>query len=72
MNSMRRFDVSVPEVAFVAVTRGMAGAGLGLLLAGRLPRRVRRNLGWTLLTIGLLTTLPIAFTVFRRRNAAPD
>jgi hypothetical protein len=30
---MRTFDVSFPELMFVAATRGMAGAGLGLLLA---------------------------------------
>ena len=72
MNKMRTFDVSLPEVAFVAATRGMAGAGIGLLLADHLPRRIRRDAGWTLLAIGLLTTLPIAFTVFKRRHAAPD
>ena len=63
---MRRFDVSVPELAFVAATRGMAGAGIGLLASGLLNPEARKAVGWTLVAIGLLTTLPIAATVFGR------
>ena len=60
--------VSVPELAFVAATRGMAGAGLALLLSDYLKSDQRRAAGWTLLGIGLLTTIPIAATVFGRRR----
>ncbi len=63
---MRTFDVSIPELAFVAATRGMAGAGLALLLSDYLKSDQRRAAGWTLLGIGLLTTIPIAATVFGR------
>jgi hypothetical protein len=68
---MRTFDVSIPELAFVAATRGMAGAGIGLLLAEHLRYDQRKTVGWTLLTIGLLTTVPIAATVFGRRQSLP-
>ena len=63
---MRTFEASVPEAAFVAVTRGMAGAGVGLLVAGLVSPDVRRAIGWTLLAIGAITTLPIAATLISR------
>lgn len=61
---MRRFEASVPETAFVAVTRGMAGAGIGLLVSEFIPRDIRRGVGWSLLAIGALTTIPIAIALF--------
>ena len=65
---MKNFSVTVPEVAFVAATRGMAGVGIGLLVAEHLKVDQRRAVGWTLLTLGLLTTLPIAATLFGRTH----
>ena len=65
---MRTIDVSIPEVAFVAATRVMAGAGIGLLLADHLEAEKRKTVGWTLLAIGALTTIPIALSVFARRR----
>jgi hypothetical protein len=65
---VKTFDVSLPELAFVAGTRGMVGAGIGLLLADHLKPDTRRAVGWTLLAIGALTTVPIALTVFGRRS----
>jgi hypothetical protein len=70
---MKSYLVTVPEVALVAATRGMAGAGLGLLVAGFLRPDTRRTLGWTLLTIGALTTIPIAMALFgKRETKAPN
>ncbi|HKE40280.1 MAG TPA: hypothetical protein VKG21_10610 [Casimicrobiaceae bacterium] len=63
---MKRFDIALPELGFIAATRGMAGAGIGLLLAGYLRDDRRKAIGWTLLTIGALTTVPIALDVFSR------
>jgi hypothetical protein len=65
---MKRFDVSFPELAFVAVTRGMVGAGVGLLVSDLVPQAPRRAIGWTLLAIGALTTVPIAVTAFGRAH----
>jgi len=67
---MRQVPVPLHELAFIAATRGLAGAGLGLLLADRLSRPARRAVGWTLLGIGAATTVPIAVSVFRRSSAA--
>ena len=63
---MKEFDVTVPELMFVAATRGMAGAGLGLLASNYMTSETRRHVGWTLLGIGLLTTAPILATVVAR------
>jgi uncharacterized membrane protein YfcA len=60
---MRETRLTLPELGLVAGTRGMLGAGLGLLLADRLPPDQRRAIGWTLLLIGILTTVPLAFDV---------
>lgn len=66
---MKTFDVSMPELGFVAATRGIAGAGIGLLLADCFKdAQTRRAVGWTLLGIGALTTVPIALTFVSRRG----
>ena len=63
---MRNLKVTFPEIAFVAATRGMAGAGIGLLASRHLKEASRKKLGLALLAIGILTTIPIAFTARRR------
>ena len=65
---MRRYRIALPEMAIVAATRGMAGAGAGLLVSDYLRPETRRTLGWALLAIGALSTIPIALTLFGRRD----
>ena len=65
---MKTMEVSVPQLAFVAATRGVAGAGVGLLVSNLLSRETRNALGWTLLAIGALTTIPIAARVFSAQS----
>ncbi|HEX7272652.1 MAG TPA: hypothetical protein VF420_10935 [Casimicrobiaceae bacterium] len=67
---MKIYNVTVPEIGIVAATRGMAGAGAGLLIANYLRPDTRRTVGWTLLTIGALTTIPIAMALFGKRTRA--
>ena len=62
--------ITVPELALIAGTRGMLGAGIGLLAAGRLSDDQRRVLGRVLLTVGVITTIPLAFQVFHRSQPA--
>jgi len=66
--SMKTYNVTVPEIAIVAATRGIGGAGAGLLLSGFLRPETRRTLGWALLAIGALTTIPIAMALFAKRE----
>jgi hypothetical protein len=65
---MKTHPVTLPEMALVAMTRGMAGAGVGLLLAERVPADVRRAVGWTLLAVGAATTIPIVFSFLGKRD----
>jgi len=69
---MKEAHVTLPELALIAGTRAALGAGLGLLLADRLSEGQRRAVGWTLLTVGLVSTIPLAFEVLgKSRPAAP-
>ena len=63
---MRDLNVSLPEVAFVAATRGVGGIGIGLLASSLLRDEHRKKLGFALLAVGVLTTIPIALTARRR------
>jgi hypothetical protein len=71
---MRETRITLPELALVAGTRAAAGAGLGLLLADRLSAEQRRAVGWTLLLIGALSTIPLAFEIIggHRLSAAEN
>ena len=61
---MKRVDLTKPQFFFIVGTRAMLGAGIGLLAAGRFPRKTRRAVGMTLVAIGALTTIPAALFVF--------
>ena len=71
---MRQTLLSLPELALVAGTRAAAGVGVGFLLADRLPGASRRAIGWTLVLVGLLSTVPLAITVLlnTRSSARSD
>ena len=62
--------LTLPELAMIAGTRAALGAGLGLLLADRLPEGQRKAVGWTLLLIGVVTTVPLAFEVLGKVHAS--
>lgn len=61
---MKRLDLSRPTLGFIAATRGALGVGIGLLVAEKLPRSRRRQIGVSLLVLGILTTIPAAYAVF--------
>jgi hypothetical protein len=64
---MRETQITFPELALVAGTRGALGAGIGLLLSSRLTREQCQAAGWALVAFGALTTIPLAFEIFGRR-----
>ena len=69
---MRNLTIAPPALAFVMMTRAALAAGIGLLLADRLPAGRRRTLGKTLVAIGAATTVPAILLVrrsFRRSTA---
>lgn len=56
---MRTTQISLPELALIAGTRAIAGAGIALLLADKLPANQRKAVGWTLFLIGAAATVPL-------------
>jgi hypothetical protein len=69
---MKERVVTLPELAVIAATRGMLGAGIGLLTAGRLDSQRRRTLGLILLAVGITSTIPLARRVIGRvRSTRP-
>jgi hypothetical protein len=60
---MIRRTISLPEIGLIAGTRAALGAGIGLLLADRLSDDQRRAVGWTLVAVGALSTIPLAANV---------
>ena len=63
---MRKLVLTVPEVAFIAATRGALGFGAGLLLSEKLNDKRRRKIGLGLLAFGIATTIPAARKLFGR------
>ena len=67
---MKEHTVTGPELALVALTRGLLGAGIGYLTAARLSGEQRRAIGRTLVLVGLATTIPLALEIFKRKTPA--
>jgi hypothetical protein len=65
---MQEKTVTVPELILIASTRVALGAGLGLLLSERLGREARKSAGWALVSVGALTTIPLAMSVIGKSN----
>jgi hypothetical protein len=64
---MKKTQITLPELGLIAGTRAMLGAGIGLLLAGRMPDGERKAVGWTLLLTGAISTIPLALEVMGHR-----
>jgi hypothetical protein len=65
---MKKAELTLPEIALIAGTRGMLGAGVGLLLADKLNDDQRKAIGWTLLLVGAMSTIPLAIEVLSKRQ----
>jgi hypothetical protein len=61
---MREVDVTLPELALLVGTRAALAVGAGLLTARFLPIKERQAIGWTLVFVGVATTVPLAFEIF--------
>jgi len=60
---MKRTSLTVPEVFLLAGTRVALGVGVGLLIAEKLDRDVRRGAGFALFAVGAITTIPLVMQV---------
>jgi hypothetical protein len=69
---MKERVVTLPELAVIAATRGMLGAGIALLTADRLNSAQRRRMGLMLTAVGIASTIPLARRVIGRvRSTRP-
>jgi hypothetical protein len=59
-------SLPVPLIGVIAGTRGMLGAGAALLFLSDMKRSKRRKLGWALFLTGALSTIPLAYRIFRK------
>ena len=57
--------ITLPRLGMIAVTRAALGAGVALLAGERLDRKPRRAVGWALLGVGVLSTVPLIAVVVR-------
>ena len=64
--NMRQVTLPLPELAAIAATRALGAAGAALLASPKFPEGRRRQIGWVLLGIGLLTTVPLIVDIARR------
>jgi len=62
--------ISLPRLGLIAATRAALGAGVALLVGERLHRQQRRTVGWTLLSVGVLSTVPLLAGVLRCQATA--
>ena len=66
---MQAKTLTIPEIVFIGVTRGVIGFGAGLLLADKFNSGRRKSLGWTLFVSGLASTIPIAMRLLNKKEA---
>jgi hypothetical protein len=64
--------ISLPELGLIAGTRMAMGVGVGLLIADQFTSNRRRTVGWLFLTVGALTTIPLAADVLLRRRVGDN
>jgi hypothetical protein len=63
---MKQASLALPELGIIVGTRAMLAAGAALLLAEKLSDKNRRTIGWSLIAIGVLTTVPLAKHVIEK------
>ena len=64
IKGVKQHEVTVPQIGLIAGTRAMLGAGIALLLSEKLTAEQRRAIGWTLVAVGALTTIPLVLQLF--------
>jgi len=68
---MKKRKVTLPEIALIGFTRGVLGTGIGLLLSSKLKKDQRQAVGWSLVMVGVITTIPLAMNLFSRDEEQP-
>jgi hypothetical protein len=69
---MKMRGFTVPEVMLIGGTRAALGAGIAFLLSGRLNTDQRKTAGWVLFAVGVLTSVPLAMSVFGKQPVSEE
>lgn len=70
---MNRVPLSIPELAIISGTRAVLGVGLGLLASRAISDERRKGLGWALVGVGAVSTIPIIAEIMRwESTGAPE
>jgi hypothetical protein len=64
---LKNHNVNIAQLMLIAITRGMLGVGIGLIAAGYLSDTQRTSIGWTLISVGVILTIPILMEVFAKK-----
>lgn len=67
---MRKVTMSPPTLIFLVATRAALAAGLGMLVARRIPESRRRAVAGALIALGALLTVPAALSLRRQNRLA--
>jgi len=65
---MKKAELTIPEVALIAGSRVILGAGAALLLADQLNVKERKKFGWAMFLVGAISTIPLVIDVFSKRK----
>ena len=58
----------IPQLMLIGGTRVALGIGIGFLTADWLTPEQRTGAGWTLLAVGILTTIPLMLEVLGKKE----
>jgi hypothetical protein len=65
---LKERKVTIPELMLIGGTRVALGIGIGLLMKDKLNKDQRVAAGVALLTVGVVTTIPLAMEVLSRKE----
>ena len=57
---MKKHEVTIPQIGLMVGTRAVLSAGIAPLVSEKLTGEQRRAIGWTLVAVGALATIPLA------------
>ncbi len=63
---MTKKTLTLPQIALIGGTRVALGVGIGLLISQRFKKAQRKKAGSALLGLGVLSTIPIARSLFHQ------
>ena len=70
---MREVPLTFPEIGMINITRFIIGTGAGLLLADKLDNKARKAVGLTMVTVGILFSIPVGIAfIGKLRGGQPQ